>query len=209
MQKTKGGTAGAGPAATDGGTAAPGTRDRILAATARLLQRQGYEASGIKQIAREADATLGSVYHFFPGGKQALAAEAIRHSDDEMTELLRTAMAGAEDPADAVVACTRMLGEALRASGWTDGCPVTTTALEAVGRAPDLERACAEALQHWQDVLRDKFRTAGIAAADAADLALTVMNTLEGAEMAAQLRRSEKPLQVAGHHLERLIRLYL
>ncbi|GAA0490150.1 TetR/AcrR family transcriptional regulator [Streptomyces olivaceiscleroticus] len=193
-------------------TAAPsgiGTRERILVTTARLLQRQGYEASGIKQIAREAGATLGSVYHFFPGGKQALATEAIRHSDHEMTELLRTAMASAEDPGDAVVACTRMLGEALRASDWADGCPVTTTALEAVGRAPDLERACAEAHQHWQDVVRDKLRAAGIAAPDADELALTVINTLEGAELSAQLRRSEKPLLVAGHHLERLIRLYL
>ncbi|WP_051871504.1 TetR/AcrR family transcriptional regulator [Streptomyces sclerotialus] len=206
MQKTKGGTTGAG---AHGGEAAPGTRERILETTARLLQRQGYEASGIKQIAREANATLGSVYHFFPGGKQALAAEAIRHSDREMTELLRESMASAEDPATAVVNCTRMLGEALRASGWTDGCPVTTTALEAVGRAPELERACAEALQNWQDVLHDTFRAGGIPEPDAGELALTVINTLEGAEMAAQLQRSEKPLQVAGRHLERLIRLYV
>nr|WP_234426497.1 hypothetical protein [Streptomyces niger] len=58
-------------------------------------------------------------------------------------------------------------------------------------------------------MVRDKFRAAGIAAPDADELALTVINTLEGAELSAQLRRSEKPLLVAGHHLERLIRLYL
>ena len=38
------------------------TRDRILDATVQLLRRQGYTATGIKQIVLEADAPLGSMY---------------------------------------------------------------------------------------------------------------------------------------------------
>src|ERR1700704_2934259 len=56
------------------------TRDRIVDASAELFRRQGYAATGVKQIVTEAQAPFGSLYHFFPGGKQGLGAEAIRTS---------------------------------------------------------------------------------------------------------------------------------
>jgi AcrR family transcriptional regulator len=33
-----------------------GTRDRLISATGRLLRRQGYAATGLNQVATEADA---------------------------------------------------------------------------------------------------------------------------------------------------------
>ncbi len=44
------------------------TKERILDSTAELFRRQGYAGTGMKQIAAEAAAPFGSVYHFFPGG---------------------------------------------------------------------------------------------------------------------------------------------
>ncbi|WP_329110206.1 TetR/AcrR family transcriptional regulator [Micromonospora sp. NBC_01699] len=190
-----------------GGT--PGTRDRIVVATSRLMQRQGYEGTGIKQIAQASEATLGSVYHFFPGGKRELAAEAVRHADREFADLLRRALASADDPAEAVIACCRVLAEGLRDSDWLDGCPVTATALETVGRDPDLQQAVDQAFGHWQSLVADKLRGAGVDEESARDLACTVINTLEGAELTAQVSRSARPLDVAGMHLARLITSYL
>src|SRR5581483_1069378 len=54
------------------------TRDRLVDAGAELLRRQGYSATGIKQIVEEARAPVASLYHFFPGGKEQLGAEVIR-----------------------------------------------------------------------------------------------------------------------------------
>ncbi|MFD0277309.1 TetR/AcrR family transcriptional regulator [Kitasatospora sp. NPDC127111] len=189
-------------------TTTTGTRERIVRATSRLLQRQGYEGTGIKQISREAEATLGSVYHFFPGGKQELAAEAIRHGDQEFAELLREGLGASPDPAEAITACTRLLAEALRASDWQDGCPITSTALETVGRAPVIEQAVVAAFANWRAIVEEKLRTAGLGADDARELAATVINTLEGAELAAQVTRSEDPLHLTGKHLARLIDTY-
>ncbi|MFC4562472.1 TetR/AcrR family transcriptional regulator [Nocardiopsis mangrovi] len=190
------------------GGAALGTRERIVRATSRLMQRQGYDATGIKQISRAADATLGSIYHFFPGGKEELATAAIRHGEQEFADLLRSSLAADPDPARAVVACTRELAAGLRDSGWLDGCPVTATALGAVDRTPDIQRAVAEAFGRWRAVVADKLRGAGIADGDARDLASTVISTLEGAELAAQVAKDEEPLYVAGRHLARLIDSY-
>ena len=190
-------------------TSSVGTRERIVRATSRLLQRQGYEGTGIKQISREAEATLGSVYHFFPGGKQELAAEAIRHGDQEFAVILRAGLGSAENLTEAVTTCTTLLARELRGSDWQDGCPITTTALETVGRAPVIEQAVTEAFTNWQAIVEERLRTAGIGAEDARELAGTVINTLEGAELAAQVARSEEPLNIAGRHLARLLATYL
>ncbi|MET8340227.1 TetR/AcrR family transcriptional regulator [Streptosporangium canum] len=185
-----------------------GTRERIIQATSRLMQRQGYEATGLKEISREAEATLGSVYHFFPGGKRELAVEAVRHGDREFTELLRTVLGRVDDPAAAIIVCARDLSTGLRDSGWLDGCPVTTTALESAGRLPDIQRAAEEAFENWRGMVRDKLRRSGFDEDVAHDLAHTVINTLEGAEMSAQVSQSEAPLEIAGRHLARLIDSY-
>ncbi|MET9297359.1 TetR/AcrR family transcriptional regulator [Streptomyces sp. NPDC003077] len=194
------------PAAAD--PAALGTRDRIVRATSRLMQRQGYEGTGIKQISKEAGATLGSVYHFFPGGKQELAAEAIRHGDREFAEMLREAMESADDPAEAVAGCARTLARELHASDWIDGCPIAATALETVGRTPGIQEAVARAFENWQRIVYDKLCAAGFAEEVARDLAYTVISVLEGAELSAQVSRSERPLMAAAEHLARLIASY-
>ncbi|ORT58936.1 TetR/AcrR family transcriptional regulator [Streptomyces sp. CB03238] len=191
-------------------TSAPlGTRDRIVVAAARLVQRQGYVGTGIKQIAKEAGATLGSVYHFFPGGKEAVAVAAIKHSDEEFAAILREALDSEDDPAAAVDACARLLAGALRESGWVDGCPVTAAALETLGDTDsEIQGACVAALRGWQDLVADKLLRTGLAATDARELAGTVISTLEGAEVTAQVTRSEEPLLQAGRHLARLVATY-
>ncbi|MGW3350041.1 TetR/AcrR family transcriptional regulator [Nonomuraea rubra] len=185
-----------------------GTRERIVRTTSLLMQRQGYEATGLKQISQEARATLGSVYHFFPGGKRELAVEAVRHGGAEFAEFLAAAFDREDDPAAAILACTRDLARDLRASGWLDGCPVTTTALESAGRVPELQQAAEEAYEQWRSLVRDKLTRSGFAADVAHDLAHTVINLLEGAELSAQVSQSEAPLEIAGGHLARLIDSY-
>ncbi|WP_067828053.1 TetR/AcrR family transcriptional regulator [Actinomadura kijaniata] len=185
-----------------------GTRERIVRATSRLMQRQGYEATGLKQISREAQATLGSVYHFFPGGKTELAVEAVRHGDREFGDLLRATLERVDDPAEAIILCADELAEGLRDSGWTDGCPITTTALESAGRVPEIQRAAEQAFARWRALVADRLRRSGLPEDVADDLAHTVINALEGAEMSAQVSQSETPLRLAGRHLARLIDSY-
>ncbi|MFD3699646.1 TetR/AcrR family transcriptional regulator [Streptomyces sp. NPDC058646] len=184
------------------------TRDRIVVAAARLLQRQGYVGTGIKQIAQEAQATLGSVYHFFPGGKETVAVAAIQHGAAEFGALLRESLDSEDDAAEAVLACSRRLADELRTSGWTDGCPVTAAALETLGTDSEIQRACAAALRDWEGLVRDKLLRGGFPAEDAREVATTVISTLEGAEVTAQVNRSEDPLLTAGRQLARLVRSY-
>ncbi|WP_430542682.1 TetR/AcrR family transcriptional regulator [Streptomyces iconiensis] len=169
------------------------------------MQRQGYDGTGIKQIAQEAEATLGSVYHFFPRGKQELAVAAIAHANEEFVSQLKAVLDGEADPARAVTAFSKHLAAELRASDWTAGCPITTTALGAAGRFPDIQAAASAAFDRQRELVTAKLSASGFEEEEARELGHMVINTLEGAEIAAQVARSDDPLEIAGRHLARLI----
>ncbi|MEU7699926.1 TetR/AcrR family transcriptional regulator [Streptomyces sp. NPDC015492] len=185
-----------------------GTRERIVRTASRLMQRQGYEGTGIKQISVEAGATLGSVYHFFPGGKQELGTAAVRLGDEEFAEILAEALDAEPDPAEALLALTASLADGLRDSDWLDGCPVTSTVVGTAHSAPGVQTAAAEAFARWRAVVARRLLAAGYPETDAEELAHTVIATLEGAELAAQVARSTTPLDTAGRHLARLLASY-
>ena len=50
-----------------------------MTAASELFRRQGYAATGLKAILAASDAPYGSLYHFFPGGKEELGV-AVLHS---------------------------------------------------------------------------------------------------------------------------------
>src|SRR5436190_20312425 len=78
------------------------TKDRIVTTSAGLFRRQGYTGTGLKQIVTEAGAPFGSIYHFFPGGKQQLAAEVIRTSGRAYQDLVTAILDQAPDAITAV-----------------------------------------------------------------------------------------------------------
>lgn len=184
------------------------TRDRIVTTAARLMQRQGYQSMSLKQIGTEAKVSAGSIYHFFPGGKERIAVDAVRHAGEEFATFLAAAMAVEGPAADVIEKCARTLAVHLEESGWMDGCPLTATGLETAGRSPAIQDAVAKAFQHWSDIVERRLVADGIETGTAADLAATVVNALEGAEVAAQISRDPRPLHLAGKHLATLVSAY-
>jgi AcrR family transcriptional regulator len=174
------------------------TRDRIVGASAELLRRQGYNATGVKQIVTEAQAPFGSIYHFFPGGKEELGAAAVRSSGATYALLLPAVFDPAPDPVTGVRAFFAGAAEHLRESGWADACPIATVALEVSSTSEPLREACAEVFDSWVEAGAERFEAAGIAAERSRALAIGLIAALEGAFVLARAQRSTEPLAVAG-----------
>ena len=184
----------------------PSSRQRLVVAASSLFSRQGYEASGVKEIARHGAAPMGSFYFHFPDGKEQLGVAALHHGAQGFGDLLRRTLERTEPVEEALAACALVLAEDLRRCDWTDGCPVATTALEAVTRSPALRAAAAEAFTGWQDVIARHLVAAGIAEAAARDLACSALALLEGAELLARTQASTAPLERAAASLRVLTR---
>lgn len=181
------------------------SRDRLVDGTLRLLSRQGYEATAVKEIAREAAAPMGSFYYHFPGGKEELAAAAMRRGADEVGATFAAALTAHADPGDALAACALTLVAGLEDTAWQDGCPVATTALETIGRSPLLQQAAAETFTAWRELFARRLRDGGLGAPAAHDLALTALALIEGAEMLARVQGSREALERAADALRTLV----
>ena len=53
------------------------TRDQIIQTTSNLIENQGYHATGLNEIVKESGAPKGSIYYYFPDGKEGITAEAV------------------------------------------------------------------------------------------------------------------------------------
>ena len=174
------------------------TKDRIVTTSAELFRRQGYNATGIKQIVDEARAPFGSIYHFFPGGKEQLGAETIRWSGAIYGALVPAIFDPAPDVVTAVRAFFAGAAADLAASGYADACPIATVALEVASVSEPLREACADVFDGWLASATERLTGAGIAAPRARELAIGMVAALEGAFVLARAQRSTEPLAVAG-----------
>ena len=174
------------------------TKDRIVTTSAELFRRQGYNATGIKQIVDEARAPFGSIYHFFPGGKEQLGAETIRWSGAMYGALVPAIFDPAPDVVTAVRAFFAGAAADLAASGYADACPIATVALEVASVSEPLRGACADVFDGWLASATERLTGAGIAEPRARELAIGMVAALEGAFVLARAQRSTEPLAVAG-----------
>ena len=182
-------------------------RDQIIETTCELMEMQGYHATGINQILDESGAPKGSLYSYFPEGKEGLAVEAIERSSRAISERIRGVMAESSDAASGVQAFFERLAGLVEASDYRHGGPITAIALEAASTNERLREACRDAYRRWQNAFGEKLRQE-LGDAQAQMLAAMVVSTLEGAIILSRSERSVKPLRDGGEALARLIRCY-
>jgi AcrR family transcriptional regulator len=175
-----------------------GTKDRILDTTAELFRRQGYTGTGVKQIAAEARAPFGSLYHFFPGGKEQLGEEVIRWSGAMYLQLFVTVAGEADGVVEGVGDFFAGAAETLEETGYADACPIATVALEVASTNEELRLATADVFQSWIDAGTAYFAGAGIPQARARELTLEMLCALEGAFLFSRAMRTTEPMHVAG-----------
>ena len=176
----------------------PDTRERIVGASAELMRRQGYNATGIKQIIAAAQAPFGSIYHHFPGGKEQLGAEAIRASGKLYEQLIPAVF----DPAPDLPTAVRMFfagaGEHLVDTDYADACPIATIALEVSSSSEPMRIACADVFESWIAAGMPRFTDAGLAARHRAGAHDRDDLRAGGRVRAGAGGRSTEPLRVAG-----------
>lgn len=182
-------------------------RDEIIDTTCRLLELQGYHATGLNRIIEESGAPKGSLYHYFPEGKEALTAEAVARSAAGIAaNIERRLSAGtADDPAAAVVGFIRELAGHVAASGYRQGGPITGVALEAASTSERLRLACRDAYRAWQALIAATLRSR-FGEARARRLAGVIIAAIEGGIILARVERSERPLLDVADEIERLLR---
>ena len=176
----------------------PTTKDRILETTAELFRRYGYTGTGLKQIVAQANAPFGSLYHFFPGGKQHLGEEVVRRSGQMYRELVEAVFDAAPDVVTGTSDVFAGAAVTLRETDYADACPIATAALEVSSVSEPLRLACADVFDSWIAAGTERLVMAGIEEDTARELAVSMIAALEGAFVLSRALRSTEPLEIAG-----------
>ncbi|MGW6422706.1 TetR/AcrR family transcriptional regulator [Nocardia sp. NPDC055053] len=179
-------------------------RDRLVAGAADMLRRRGLNATSVRELAKHSGAPLGSTYHYFPGGKSQLAAEAVRLADALTVRRLTAELRSG--PVDGLRAFVAMWRKILVDSDFEAGCPVLAVSVEDQPADDDEpRRAAAEAFEHWTDLLAGSLREHG-ATADAADRTATlIVAAIEGTVAMCRAQRSTLPLDRTAEALEGVV----
>ena len=175
--------------------------EAMIASAVKLLAKHGFQATTFSSVLKDSGAPRGSIYYHFPEGKDQLIAAAVDLAGDRalaFTDSFRGL------PATEVVDAFAGLWRAvLVRSEFSAGCAVLAVTVSA--DVPGLVDRAAAIFRSWRERLGQALEEAGIEAASARALALTIIASCEGATVLCRAERSLEPLDVVAAHLRGLV----
>jgi len=169
------------------------TKTRLIETTKELLWRQGYGATGLNQIIVESETPRGSIYFHFPGGKEDLAAAALRDAGTAMSNAMRQNFER-RGLRDGLRAWVRAFARAMRESDWQRGCPLATVTLEAAALSEPIRQVCDTSFDEWRAIFASELVAEGVDPDRAKSLATTMLSAIEGALILCRAARDAAPL---------------
>lgn len=172
------------------------TKNRILQVAFRLFHEQGYHATSISTILREAEVNSGSLYHYFAGKEQLLigvlewAIVALRPEVMDSVETKTT------DPIERIFALLEQYRDGMKLFGCRMGCPIGNLALEVADDLPEARKLIHQNFANWTAVVKGWLDSAGDRlppTCDREQLSKMVLTIMEGAIMQARAAGNLQP----------------
>jgi len=169
-------------------------KQALVQTAMRLFRRQGYASSGLNQILSESQAPKGSLYYYFPGGKEELAVAAVELAGEMIADMLRQLAAQKRTLHTFVKGYAATMAGWMEESGFRSGCPIATTMLEAAPDSPALTAAGRQAMAGWQDIIAEVMLREGYSQTDACIAARNLLASMQGALILARVWCNAEPI---------------
>ena len=174
-------------------------RRRFLTATEELLREAGMNGAGIKDIVARSEAPIGSLYHYFPGGKTQLVTESLRIHAEKFPRLVERFLDERRSTAAAVRAWFDTAADAFEEAGAFKACAVGAVTLDLSAADTEVQNVCREAFADWTAAIAARLPYPDERSRRAA--AVTILAALEGAFILAKAARSGQPFRDVGRWL--------
>ena len=127
------------------------TRERLLRTAFQLFHEQGYHATGVATILREAGVNAGSMYHHF-ASKDDLLLKVLEFAIDFLEPMVMgPAEAASADPIERVFALLDQYRNRIAATSCRMGCPIGNLALEVSDGNPEARALIHRNFENWAD----------------------------------------------------------
>ena len=174
------------------------TRARIVAAAARLIYEHGVAGTKLDDVRAAAGVSGSQMYHYFPD-KDELVQAVITHQADAIAAGSRQADFGSAEGLSAWRDTVIAQAASREAKG---GCPLGELAGQLAETDSHARALLASGFGEWQAAIADGLRRLYDAGelpgdADPDALAVTLLATLQGGLLLAQVQRDTRPLETA------------
>ena len=173
------------------------SKAKTLAAAARLFSQRGYHGTGLQDILAAGGAPRGSLYFHFPNGKEEIGEAAVALATEGVRAFIAHAAETSATMQAFLVQLARGMAANLERSGYREGCPIATTALETAAQSDVLGKATRTAFQTWEQEIKRALVSFGMKASEAERTATAILSQLEGALLLARTYRSLEPMHRA------------
>jgi len=167
---------------------APETRERIVRTAFQLFHEQGFTATGVATIVREAGVNPGSLYHFFESKDELLLAVLEFALDYLGPAVMEPVEASASDPVARVFALMQRYRDGMQREHCRMGCPMGNMALEISDGNPKARALVHKNFENWASRVASWFdKDARVPSdVDRQRLARFVLTVMEGGLMQAR-----------------------
>ncbi|MNB70897.1 putative HTH-type transcriptional regulator YxaF [compost metagenome] len=184
----------------------PNTRDAILDTASKLFYCQGYHATGLNQIIKDSESPKGSLYYYFPDGKEELALACINRTSENMSRDLRCYMDKGGSAGEAVSDLLHGIAREAEKSAYEGLVPLSFwLAVETSGISDQLQQACRSVFLDWQNVIGERLVRDGFQEEEAVRKASATVSLIEGALLQALTCKEGGPLLAAAHAAAELL----
>ncbi|SHH88099.1 transcriptional regulator, TetR family [Sporobacter termitidis DSM 10068] len=181
------------------------SREKILNTATKLFQINGFNATGLNEILEESKSPKGSLYYYFPEGKEQLALEAIQLACKSIVERLRGTMDKYSDPVEALKYLISNITDDLNDENKLQDISISLMALETYSSNEKLRLACEQVFTELSNVYAHKLIQSGFAPQKAEELGMAIEIMIEGAITICVTRKDTVPLSAISNILNVLL----
>lgn len=184
------------------------TREQIIQTTSELLENQGYHATGLNEIVRESGAPKGSIYYYFPDGKEGITTEAVMFAGRMVAERANLYLAKFDDPADSIQSFIETIAHFVEESEFKSGGPLTIVSSETATTNEKLNLVCREAYGLVRQAFQARLVASGLSDIKAENLAWVIVSAIEGGVILSRTYHTGEPLRKVARELAALVNNY-
>lgn len=185
------------------------SKEKILNVAAMLFQTKGYNATGLNEILKESGTPKGSLYYYFPNGKEELALEAIKLASKSIQARLRIVLDKYSNPIEAIQNLIINIMQDFKKEGKLKGFSISLIALETYLSSEPLREACNDSFTDIQNMYIEKLIQSGFRKEIARELGMFIQIIIEGAITVSLTQKNDEIFLTVSNQIKVLLDPYL
>ncbi|HWS22917.1 MAG TPA: TetR/AcrR family transcriptional regulator [Anaerolineales bacterium] len=155
-------------------------REKILLCSGILMEKRGYCGTGLNEIIQNSGAPKGSLYYYFPDGKEQIASEVAIRAGEIIAQRIRDMSKIYSEPSEVIFEFLKQIAKKMEENDFHSGSTITMMAMESVTQSKRINQACQEAYLTIINALKELLMDGGVEAERAQGMAEIIISAIEG-----------------------------